>query len=151
MVGKESEWGREKEKEKDAFSMLEGLQFLECQPADDIAVALGQGLHAASRTRLRELTLWDGNLGDRGMAALAGLVRVGRFERLKTLDLSFNDMTDKGMRLLAFAVEESGKRGLPMLLEFKVTGLGKVTSEGREALASALTANCPDWKKDRFG
>lgn len=128
---------------QDAFPLLLRLDCWNCQADDDIVVALAEGLQAAYDTRLLYLSLHHARLGDRGMAALAGVVRSGRFERLKTIDITHNVMTDEGMHLLAQAVEESGEYGLPMLLEFQAMGLRRVTSAGRQALTSALTANCP--------
>ncbi len=95
--------------------MLETLFFDDCQACDDIAVALAQGLQAASHTRLMTLRLVYCEMSDAGMAALASVVHAGCFERLKLMDFSCNNVTDKGMCLLAKAVKENGKRGLPVL------------------------------------
>jgi hypothetical protein len=138
---------------QNTFPKLQKLCFLyNPYGGDDYFTALTRGLLAASHTRLTSLIVQSCSAGDEGMAALAGLVRAGRFERLERIDLSL-DVTDSGVCLLAQAIQDAGEHGLPMLSNFKGDRFFRMqtpTGVGVKALASALIHNCPrltevDW------
>lgn len=83
-------------------------------------------------------------MDDAGMAALASVVRAGRFEKLEEITLSFNpEVTDQGACVFARAIESAGERGLPKLRWFVANRLPPLTTKGVGALAFALIKNCP--------
>lgn len=138
---------------QNTFPKLQELCFLyNPDYGDDYFNALAQGLLAASHTRLTSLIVHSCSVGDEGMAALAGLVRAGRFKRLENIGLTL-DATDSGVCLLAQAIQDAGEHGLPMLSNFKGNRFFRMqtpTGVGVKALASALIQNCPrltevDW------
>ena len=136
---------------KDTLPMLRVLCLLHNTAIGDNGVeVLAKGLLAASRILLTELDLEDVGMDDKGPAALASVVRAGRFDRLGRLFLGCNAaVTDEGVSLLAQAVEE---RGLPILSKFRADYLQLVTGAGVRALAHALIQNCPRLKLlDLFG
>ncbi len=111
---------------------------------DDGVVVSVRGLLDAPRTRLTKLELAGVGMGDKGWAALASMVRTGRFGRLQEIDLGRSKTaTDPGMCVLAKAIQEMGKRGLPMLSACRALSLERVTGVGLGALALALINNCP--------
>ncbi len=63
---------------------------------DHGVAAFAQGLLAAPRTRLSHVDLSGVRMGDESMAALASVVRAGRFDRLETIDVSYHDAVTKG-------------------------------------------------------
>ncbi len=84
---------------------------------DDGLVALARGLVAAPRTRLTNPDLKDVGMGDAGMAALARAVGAKSYERLVTISFGHNKaVTDEGVCMLAQAIEDTGKHGLPQLV-----------------------------------
>ncbi len=83
-----------------------------------------EGLLAASRTRLTYLHLHAVRIGNGGLAALAGVIRAGRFERLDKMVIGYNAaVTDEGLFALARAIKAAGPRGLPLLSHFVASGL----------------------------
>lgn len=109
---------------------------------DEGVIALAQGLANEAHTRLTDLGLCNVKMGNAGMAALAGVLRTGRFDRLEQIDLSTDDddVTDDGVCVFAEAVNE---RGLPMLKDFYATDMYGVTTAGKAGLAFALIHKCP--------
>ncbi len=106
---------------------------------------LAQALLVAPRTRLTHLTLLHVGLNDGGFAALAHLVREGRFEQLEEMGIYNGELvTDQGLHAMAEAVQDAGARGLlPMLSKVSLWDLEGVTPAQEHALASALTNHCP--------
>lgn len=102
--------------------------------------ALMNGLAATdTRTRLEELNLGMVGMGDAGMAAVAGLVRAGRCERMRTLTLSDNGaVTDAGLNALTRALEETQKRPEVVV----ICGLDNTTLASQEALAAVVEVPC---------
>lgn len=61
-------------------------------------------------------------------------------------------MTDEGLGALARAIEDTGKRGLPMLTKFEACRLQGITNKGVATLGFALIKNFPRLKKlDLYG
>lgn len=102
---------------ENTFPMLQDLKLTSTPLGDRGVEILVQGLLTpACGTRLTKLNLSKFEFGDQGMAALARVIREGRFELLEDIDLSHNlNVTDQGMRILARAVQDAGDRGLLML------------------------------------
>lgn len=104
---------------QDKLPLLRTLSLRYTEIGDDGVAVLAEKLLAAPPTSLKEFCLENVGMGDRGLAALASMIRMGRFEGLESLKLSYNeDVTDEGICVLAQAVEDTGKRGLAMLSKF---------------------------------
>jgi len=114
--------------------------------SDEGAIVLAEALGNASRPFLRILDLVNIGMCDRGMSALASLVRQGRLERLEELNLSNNKgVTDNGIIALARAIEASG---LPRLQHIRISKLDKmkVTILRFGAIAYAIIKGSPQLK-----
>lgn len=94
-------------------------------PASMATVAALLGRNALPQLR----SLWldrNSNMGNGGVAALArGLLdtrtnfRAGRFEKLERFHMSRNvAVSGEGVCVLAWAIEEASKEGLPLLSRF---------------------------------
>lgn len=82
-------------------------------------------------------------MGDEGVAALASVVRQGRFEQLEYFDISENgSITDQGIKVLMQAIEA---RGLPKLKTLKLQGLNtsNVTLAGIQDFAITIIDGSP--------
>lgn len=132
---------------RDIFPALDVL-ILHDNPrvSDEGVIALTEALRSASQTFLRGLALANVGMCDRGMVALASVVRHGRLKRLEELDLSHNiGVTDDGIIALA---REIDARGLPKLRLIQMLKLDKmkVTTSGFGAIAYAAIKGSPQLK-----
>ncbi len=96
----------------DRFPLLQKLLFMYSDGiGDDGVAALAQGLSVAPRTRLTHLDLDSVGMGDRAMAALAGVVGTGCFNHLQDLFADgSNTVTDAGLYAFQNAAKEHGLR-----------------------------------------
>lgn len=128
---------------QDGFPALKDLYFAVNSFGDAGVVALANGLLKAAQTALTTLDLSAVGMGDDGIMALASLVDEGRFRQLKRLHLSHHDrITNESIIVLAKAI---GRRGLPMLKTFEITGLNtrEVTGKGAAAIAHVIIKGSP--------
>ncbi len=129
----------------DRFPMLEILNVSNNQGiGDDGVCALVEALLTAPHTRLMSLNARLLGMSDKGMAALARVVRAGRFERLEYISLGNNEaVTDRGVCEFARAVEAAGRHGLPLMTRFWASTLQHLTGFGLGVLAHVLIKSCP--------
>jgi len=98
----------------------------------------------ARQTSLANLALYNVEMGDEGIAALASLVSHGRMEQLEELDISLNAaLTQQGIITLARAIDA---RGLPMLETLEMSRLTNLTAVGIGGIALAVIKGCPRLK-----
>lgn len=130
---------------KDVFPELESWKIYSTPIQDNGVALLVQGLIAATcQTRLTKLTLFDIKMSDRGITALASMIRTKHFERLHQIVVREQPaVTDEGVRALARAVQAFGEEGLPMLATFSIVHMGHIGKASFVELASALIDNCP--------
>lgn len=130
---------------ENTFPTLESLDLRKSPDIGDCGLELlvQALLKPACQTCLKELNLYDVNMGDKVMAAMASVARAGRFERLENFLFYGNaDVTDEGVCALAQAMEDTGTYGLPMLRNLDARALQSLTALGIRALTSALITNC---------
>lgn len=130
-----------------AFPALKELHLYASPGITEVGiVALAEGLLKAPESSLTSLHLKDVGMGDESIAAVAFLIRQGRFEQLEKLDLSRNGgITDHGILVLAQAIET---RGLLQLAALNLEELdtNKVTELGIQPVARAVIERCPELK-----
>jgi len=98
----------------------------------------------ARLTSLANLALYNVEMGDEGIAALASLVSHGRMEQLEEFVISQNAaLTQQGIITLARAIDA---RGLPMLETLEMSRLTNLTAVGIGAIALAVIKGCPRLK-----
>lgn len=96
---------------KDTFPKLEALSpFSNIDIGDAGVVSLSLGLLEPPQTRLKELRLSEVGMGDGGMAAIANIIRAGRFEGSEGPVVGWNtNMTNEGMCAFVLVVQAGGK------------------------------------------
>jgi Ran GTPase-activating protein (RanGAP) involved in mRNA processing and transport len=80
---------------------------------------------------LELLSLWNNQVGDRGVQSLSNALSINR-STLKKLDLSQNDVTDEGARHLAQMLKTN------KILTHLTLSNNKISNEGVQLLADAL-------------
>ena len=132
-----------------ALPNLEGLQLANNLLGDEGAALLASA--ARKLPALKDLTLWQCEIGDEGVASLVASLGKDDFKKLEMLDLQENKLTDRGFITLA---SELNQGRLPMLRELLVRYApddGAIAAELEEA-ASRRKINLddfePQWDQD---
>lgn len=122
--------------DKNAFPKLQSLELkLRCidERGPELLV---QGLLApACLTRLTQFKMCYYHMGDKEIAALANVIRAGRFDELESLFLYWGrGVTNTGLRELASVIDT---HGLPMLRTFEVSTLSSLWGRPSQTRARA--------------
>lgn len=127
-----------------AFPALNDLSLYNDLTVTEAGVlALAEGSLSAPQTCLTSLNIWGEGMGKESVAAVASLIRQGRFEQLAYLNTSENGgISDQGVMVLAQAIEA---RGLPKLDMLELQGLdtARVTLAGIQGLAISIIDGSP--------